>query len=424
MGGRGLGVVALLVVLLVPGTAAAQATPESPLPAVADSGWLAPELRQQVSRSVCREVKAHFAHWEATGDLDFDARCATYQERAVRTGDRHTFALLTMQLLAELRNGHTSYWDAWVSRVYGQPVGFMAVPLEGEWVVTRSALPSPRPGDIVAAIDGSPMGEFVEDRVRYIAASSRRQAEHQLFARPILFPNRFTITLAGGQEVVIDREAQELAEAPAGGRNVDVDARWLEEDSVAYLRIPSFGEDRFEQEALERLREYRGAPRLIVDLRGNGGGNTPWRLRKALASGPYRTWEVVAEAKEVRPGLLFRAIAPLAVALARVPDYQGRLILLVDAGCGSACEDLVVSLKDNGRALVLGDTTTGSTGQPVVRTFDRGMGFRVGARRVALPDGGPFEGVGIAPDEVIRPTPEDLRAGRDPVLSRALALAR
>lgn len=115
--------------------------------------------------------------------------------------------------------------------------------------------------------------------------------------------------------------------------------------------------------------------------------------------------------KGVRPGLFFRAMASLALALARVPDYQGRLILLVDADCGSACGDLVTSLKDNGRALIVGNPTTGSTGQPVVRRFDNGMGFRVGARRVAFPDGTPFEGFGIVPDEVIRPTPEDLRTG-------------
>jgi carboxyl-terminal processing protease len=411
---------ALLLAALLPVAGGAQSQVGSAAPGAVNGTWMAPELRQEVSRSICREVKAHFVHWEAVPELDFDARCAAFRDRAVTTLDRREFALMAMELFAELRNGHTSYWDSWVARTYGQPVGFDAVTLDGRWVVTRSALPAPRPGDVLEAIDGAPVAAVLEDLLRYVAASSRRQAEHQLFARPFLFPQRFTLTLAGGEQVVIDRPAQERAPGPAA----TVEARWLESDSVAYLRIPSFGEDGFEAAALERLKEYRRSPALIVDLRGNGGGNTPWRLRKALASGSYRTWDVVEEAKEVRPGLLFRAIAPLAVALARVPSYDGRLILLTDAGCGSACEDLVVSLKDSGRALVLGDTTSGSTGQPVVRTFEDGIGFRVGARRVAFPDGSPFEGIGIAPDEVIRPTPEDLRAGRDPVLARALGLAR
>ncbi len=52
------------------------------------------------------------------------------------------------------------------------------------------------------------------------------------------------------------------------------------------------------------------------------------------------------------------------------------------------------------------------------------MGFRVSTKRVSFPDGSPFEGVGIRPDLEIRPTVDDLRKGRDPVLERALELAR
>jgi carboxyl-terminal processing protease len=440
---------ALLAALLLAAPAAARAAAQTPPAArsapAADSAWIAPELRQQVSRAVCSEVQDHFAHWEAVPALrrDFDARCAAYRERALATTDRREFGLLTMELLAELRNGHTSYWDTWLNRAYGRPLGFMAAPFDGRWVVTRSALPAPRPGDVLEAIDGTAIADFVAGRLRYISASSRREAEHRLFARPVLFPERFTLALAGGEQVVIERSgaaqpptaARPAAPASAAENDTGrapppaqpppaVPARWLEEGRVAYMRIPSFGEDRFEAAALDRLREFRRAPALVVDLRGNGGGDTPWRLRKALAAGSYRTWEIVAESGAVRPGLLTRALTPLAMALARVPEYDGELVLLVDAGCGSACEDLVVSLKDAGRATLVGDTTTGSTGQPVVRTFEGGIGFRVGARRVAFPDGRPFEGVGIAPDVVVRPAPDDLRAGRDPVLERGLAVAR
>jgi C-terminal processing protease CtpA/Prc len=43
-------------------------------------------------------------------------------------------------------------------------------------------------------------------------------------------------------------------------------------------------------------------------------------------------------------------------------------------------------------------------------------------RAVLLADGTPLVKTGVVPDVVVEPTIEDLRAGRDPALERALAL--
>ncbi len=76
------------------------------------------------------------------------------------------------------------------------------------------------------------------------------------------------------------------------------------------------------------------------------------------------------------------------------------------------------------RATVVGDTTLGSTGQPAFADLGSGMRASVGARCAHFPDGSRFEGVGIAPDVLVRRTRDDVVTGADRVLATALALAR
>jgi C-terminal processing protease CtpA/Prc len=51
------------------------------------------------------------------------------------------------------------------------------------------------------------------------------------------------------------------------------------------------------------------------------------------------------------------------------------------------------------------------------------MRFRVSTKRYTMPDGSPFEGVGIRPDVPVALTLTDWKAGRDAALAKAFELA-
>lgn len=104
--------------------------------------------------------------------------------------------------------------------------------------------------------------------------------------------------------------------------------------------------------------------------------------------------------------------------------YRGRIAILVDMFSASASEDFVVPFKNNGRAVVIGETTGGSSGEPYSFFFPTGMNFGIGTKRLRFPDGSLFEGVGIKPNIEVPPTIADMRAGRDAALERAIAWAK
>jgi carboxyl-terminal processing protease len=79
--------------------------------------------------------------------------------------------------------------------------------------------------------------------------------------------------------------------------------------------------------------------------------------------------------------------------------------------------------KDTGRAVIIGEMTQGSSGNPYRADLENGMSMAVGAVRYRFPDGTDFEGVGIAPDVTVERTLLGIINNRDAVLERAEELA-
>lgn len=431
---RGVGA-ALVVGLAMPASSAAQVPDTIPL---AERVWMASNMYASVER--------YFGHWQAIPEYDLDAAYRAYLNEITTAADRRSFALSSMAFLATLQNGHSNFTDGWLWEREGAAPGFEVRRLGEAWVVSSSRRPELAAGDEIVAVDGVRVGDFVRERIRYAHGSSARVRELRVFRMPYLFPARFRLRLKDGREVDVAR-GEGLG--PAAPSRL-VEDRVLRGD-VAYVSVPSFEDPSFEQRALSLVKAHAGAPAVIIDVRRNGGGTTPVSLIEALMDRPYVEWTEATVASNALFGA-YRVIKEsytkaqlgeyvsgyvdglasfdraMFSTLGRLvkpgaPVYTGRLIVLIDGGCASACEDFVMPLKVSGRATLVGESTQGSTGQPYLRDFGNGMSFRISTKRVSFPDGRAFEGVGIEPDILVQPTPADLRAGRDVVLERALELA-
>jgi carboxyl-terminal processing protease len=397
--------------------------------------------RVLTAAKVCSLVQRHFP---SPFESALDASRQEYLRTILATDDRRQFDLATMEFVAQLHNGHTFFWDQWLDKDNQQPLGFYAAPLDGYWVVQTSFLAGLKPGEVIVRINNTPTEAFFQQQQRYIAASSTAAQRHNLFLLPYLFPERFTLTLDGDRKLTISREKIKEPERKTDGR-------WLKPGIIAYIRIPAFFHPSFEERALEYLRQFQDAKTLIIDVRNNAGGIPPKLLIKALMNRPYHDWKESTTARfawTLDPEDEKQRIATMLPEAVRNCKYSaedhlctlpvtwgggivapspnafhGRVIILVDGGCVSACEELVEPFKDSGRGTVVGETTEGSSGLPYVYDFHNGMTLRIAVKRQYFPDGSEFEGVGIKPDIEVRPTIEDLKNGKDPVLEKALELA-
>jgi carboxyl-terminal processing protease len=180
---------------------------------------------------------------------------------------------------------------------------------------------------------------------------------------------------------------------------------------VLLLGIDSFGggEDRWIDQQLRR------APAgVILDLRENEGGES---IAIAKVAGRFFTSKQTMFQRIGRKGA--EDVPTLG---AGRNGYLGPLAVLVGPRSASGAEAIAALIEESGRGVTIGQTTSGAL---------------TGASETSLPDGGELsvaefdvrtvrgkriEGVGFTPRFTVNPSLADLRAGKDPAVTRALAL--
>ena len=181
---------------------------------------------------------------------------------------------------------------------------------------------------------------------------------------------------------------------------------------IGYVRISLFGE-RTTAELQGGLDELSGAgvTKLVVDLRGNGGGLVDAAVD--VTSLFLREGQVLREVK--RGGQeRFYPVKPT-----RSPAQDWELVLLVDAGTASASEIVAGALSDQGRAILIGERTYGKGSVQEVHELPDGSSIHVTVARWLTPNRLQIDGSGLQPTIQVGLTQEDRDQGRDPQLARA-----
>lgn len=180
-------------------------------------------------------------------------------------------------------------------------------------------------------------------------------------------------------------------------------------DGATYLRFDSFMDPAMIDRALEAL-ERGGERGIVLDLRFNHGGLRDEMLRlmsRLLPDGSLVATEVTRGSE-----------TPLRTRGTRA--YAGPLIVLIGPSTASAAEITAAALQDQKRARVLGRPSAGSTLTSLNFPLPDGGQAQVATADLKRPSGQRIEGVGVVPDVGIMPTIDDVRAGRDPALERAV----
>lgn len=169
--------------------------------------------------------------------------------------------------------------------------------------------------------------------------------------------------------------------------------------NVGYLDIATFSElsQSATATASALLSTLNNFDAIILDLRGNGGGNTPMMAFVAshFFDSPVHLTDIYW--RDTNQTSQFWTEAPAAGA--QRPTRQP-LYILTSARTFSAAEDFCYSLRNLNRAVIVGETTGGGahSGRGLVRLTNSFTAFVPVGRSLSPITKTNWEGVGVAPD--------------------------
>jgi carboxyl-terminal processing protease len=268
---------------------------------------------------------------------------------------------------------------------------------------------------IISTMPGSPaeeVGILPGDQVLAVDGEDMTGIDGSLVIQRILGPAGTTVELSIRREGVADVLNFEITRAIISLPSVESE---MLEGNIAYIKLNDFGTqttDEFQQALKELVTDDTVG--LIVDLRGNPGGllTTSVEVTSELRPNGIVLTERFGDGTEQEYDVIQGGLAT------EIP-----LVVLVNGGSASASEIVAGAIQDTGRGTLVGETTfgKGSVQSWIALSNDAGA-IRVTIARWYTPNDRQIAEIGLEPDVVVPITEEDIEAGMDPQLEKAIEI--
>ncbi|WP_426489633.1 S41 family peptidase [Hymenobacter sp. 102] len=375
-------------------------------------------------------VAYFFPYRYAIGE-DWQQVLPEFLPRMVAARTPEQYRVTALQLIARINDSHANISDAdavlasYRGRLYA-PVQVRFV--EGQAVVTEyfnqklGEATGLQKGDVVLSVDGRRVADLVKER-KPITPASNEPTQLRNMARDLLRGNTEQVRLVvrrDGRELpftVSRYPTAQLNLAKNGGTPSPLASAWhLLPGNIGHLTLGTI----HNKDLPTIMEAAQGTKGLIIDIRNYPSDFVVFTLSRYLLARP-REFVRFTSPQITYPGM-FLFSEPLQVIPGKEQPYAGKVVILINELSQSNSEYTTMALRTVPGAVVMGSTTAGADGDVSAITLPGNLSTRITGLGVYYPNGRETQRIGIVPDIEVKPTIAGIRAGRDEVLERAVAL--
>jgi carboxyl-terminal processing protease len=376
-------------------------------------------LTQELQRRGLDQSDATLPALTGRKDADWAAFSKVYQRIAKALPDDESRTAVgsaaIKAMVTALGDNHARWLSRFVENLYGLTLSMIVGPGDIDPLATEPAYVNGitaggpaeaaglKLGDEILAINGVPLfvnGVLNRGALTWLLENQEEGAALTVSARRPATGGTFTTTMTGARST---------------GARPGVESK-LVDGNIAYVSLPGFASEFADQvlAAVAALRKETTLRGVILDLRGNGGGDpvAVSKLLGALTHGKITSYWCDVKDK-CTPNRTDDSVE-----LLKLP-----FIALTDRRCASACDSFSSAVKDLKLGKLVGTRTAGVVSGPgEMYQLNNGTGLSLPKYHEIAANKEVINTVGVAPDYYAPMTAADLSSGRDPGLDKAVSL--
>lgn len=374
-------------------------------------------------------IQYYFPYKEQIGK-DWKTVLDEFIPKMVAADNTKAYTLTTLELIGNIHDTHANIWskNKIIDEFRGERIAACYADfIQDKAVITgfhdkeRGNIAGLKVGDILTSINGNPIESIVAEQLKYYPASNLPTQRRDI-ANNLLRSNDSTLqlTIQDGKKVYnrsVPTYPMDKMPLYSKYRNTDTCFKMLDRN-IAYFNNGN-AKRNYLSDLVEHVKNTKG---LIIDCRNYPSEFIVHDVCSYLL--PRATTFTKITVGDISTPGLFYTLVDQKTGNTNPDYYKGKVVILVNEITQSSAEFHAMAYSTHPNALVIGSTTAAADGNVSpfflpggIRTMFSGIG-------IYYPNGDDTQRVGVKLDVDVSPTIDGIKAGKDEVLEKAIALIR